>query len=72
MGGGLAFLVKLLNTEIIKSEQQEPTPFEFSLKPEGNTIGAMIQNNTAIVVITIGMLVVAILVGLALFTGAVP
>lgn len=70
MGGGLAFLIKLLNKEITKAEQQEATPFEFSLKSEGNTVGAMIQDNTAIIVFTIVILLVSIFVGLVLFTGA--
>lgn len=70
MGGGLASLFLLLNREVTKADQQEVTPFEFSLKPEGNTIGAIIQNNTWLVVGTIAMLLIAILVGLVLFTGA--
>ncbi len=69
MGGGLAILVRMLNGQIIKSEQQEPTPFEFSLKPEGNSIGAMIQGHTEIIVILIGILLISIFIGLVLFTG---
>ena len=70
MGTGLAGLFWLLNKQVTVAEKQEATPFEFSLKSEGNTVGAMIQDNTAVVVIAIGMLVIAILVGLVLFTGA--
>ena len=70
MGGGLAGLFLLLNRQVTQAEQQEATPFEFSMSTEGNTVGAMIQNNTGLFVLTIAMLLIAILVSLVLFTGA--
>ncbi len=70
MGTGLALTFKFLNREITRSSELEPRPFDFSLKAEGNSIGSVVQQNTFLVALTIGIIFLALFVGLLLFTGA--
>lgn len=70
MGTGLAVTFWFLNREVKRAEEQEVRPFEFTLKPEGNSIGSVIQQNTFIVAFTIGIVFLALFVALLLFTGA--
>lgn len=69
-GVGITGLFWFLSREVKKVETEPGTPFSFSLNPEGNSVGAMIQQNSFMIAITIGILLIMLFVGLILFTGA--
>lgn len=70
MGVGLAFLIWLLNREGAKMAIQPDNPFEFSLKPEGNSIGTLVRKNSLAVSIGLGIGLFATFVVIALLVGA--
>jgi hypothetical protein len=70
MGVGLAVLFWRLNSEVKAVETQEPRPFSFSLKAEGNSVGTLIQENAFMIALTIGIILLALFIGLILFSGA--
>lgn len=70
IGVGLALTFWFLNREVKKATETSNRPFAFSLKPEGNSIGAIIQENSFMIALTIGILLILVFVGLVLFTGA--
>lgn len=71
MAGGLATVFVLLNRQVTRSQKSEPRPFIFSLSTEGNSIGAMVQENIYMLIFTIGILFILAFLGLVAFTGAI-
>lgn len=71
MAGGLAFVFWLLNRQVTVAQKDEKRPFIFSLSTEGNTIGAMVQENIYMFIFTIGLLFILAFLGLVAFTGAI-
>ncbi len=70
MGFLMAVIVWLLNREVTKAHQEDNHPFSFSLDPEGNSVGAIIQENPFMIAITLGIIFVLIFIALVLFSGA--
>ncbi|MCI0714557.1 MAG: hypothetical protein L0154_30665 [Chloroflexi bacterium] len=71
MGTGLAVLFWFLNRGVKRTEVEEAQPFDFSLTAtEGNTAGALIQNNAFAIVVTIAILLIVLVVTLTILSGA--
>lgn len=71
MAIGLAGLFYFLARQMREVEAQEPKPFDFSLQStEGNSIGAVIQQNAFMIALTIGLVLVGLFIALAVTTGA--
>ncbi|MCB9437800.1 MAG: hypothetical protein H6673_12565 [Anaerolineales bacterium] len=71
MAGGLALVFWLLNRQVTTAQKSEARPFIFSLSTEGNSIGAMVQENIYMLIFTIGILFMLAFLGLVAFTGAI-
>jgi hypothetical protein len=71
MGVGLAGLFYFLNRQVKTSGEVESKPFDFSLETEGNSLGAVIQQNAFMIALTVGLLLVGLMVTLAITTGAI-
>lgn len=70
ISGGLATLFWLLNRGAIRAAAAPPNPFEFSLSPEGNTIGSFARQNPVSVIVALSLGLVVAFLALALLTGA--
>lgn len=71
MTTGLAFVFWMLNRQVTVAQHEVNRPFDFSLSTEGNSIGAMVQENIYMLIFTIGILFILAFVGLVAFTGAI-
>lgn len=71
MGTGLAVLFWFLNRGVTRIQTEEDKPFDFSLTAtEGNTAGALIQNNAFAIVVMIALLLIVLVVTLTILSGA--
>lgn len=71
MAVGLMLVFWLLNRQVTRAQKSESRPFIFSLSTEGNSIGAMVQENIYMLIFTIGILFMLAFLGLVAFTGAI-
>ncbi|PJF43639.1 MAG: hypothetical protein CUN55_08080 [Phototrophicales bacterium] len=69
-GALLAGLFWLLNREALRAQASPPTPFEFSLSPEGNTLGSWARQNAVPLIVILSVFLVVAFFGLAVITGA--
>ena len=71
LGTGLAVLFYFLNRQVIATEEGEDQPFDFSMQADGNSVGALIQENAFMVSIMAGVVLVVLLIALAIISGAI-
>lgn len=67
----LAGVVWLLSREVERAVESEPNPFEFSLAPDGNSIGSIARRNPVPVVAALSLGLVVAFVALIVLTGAI-
>ena len=71
MGTGIAVLFWFLNRGVTKTQAEANEPFDFSLTAtEGNSAGALLQNNAFAIVVTIALLLIVLVVALTILSGA--
>lgn len=68
MGAGMAGLVWFLSQGVTTVGHQSDNPFNFSLRPEGNSIGTLIQQNSMKIIVTLGALLIIAFILVALLT----
>lgn len=64
VGVGITGLFYVLSREVKRAELSNTTPFSFSLKPEGNSVGTIVQENA--VPLSIGLTIFSIIAFIAI------
>jgi hypothetical protein len=70
MTTGLAVFFYLFNRGAAKAEAEADQPLDFSLEPQGNSLGALLQNNIVALVLAGATILVGIIISAVILSGS--